>query len=145
MLSFPVKERGRDKKCSMFYCKKMFVGTDSSTLQKGLQNRSELVHWILYCHDCFCFPCLSAELFPQLEGDCLSPSFAHREAVATGLGFWELGMSCLLRALVFSNVWNGGLSDWIPALGLMECSAKGVAVFIYIWFGLKQEQICRWI
>lgn len=41
MLSFPVKERGRDKKCSMFYCIKMFVGTDSSTLQKGLQNRSE--------------------------------------------------------------------------------------------------------
>lgn len=99
------------------------------------------MHWVLYCHDCFCFPCFSAELLPQLG--VLFSSFALTGAVAAGLGSWQLGVNPLLRALVSSTVWIGGLSDWIPALGLRECAAKGVAVVIYIWFGLKQEQICR--
>lgn len=50
--------------------------------------------------------------------------------MATGLDFWKLGMSPLLRALVFSSVLNGGLLDWIPALGL-----RGSCFYLHlVWF-----------
>lgn len=132
--------------------KNVILGTDSSTLQKGLQSRPELMHWVLYCLDCFCFPYWSTELFPQLEGglrtmqnkNCIC---AHADCGQQLVGrSWFLGMSPLLRTLFFSTVWKGGLSDWIPKLGIRECSSKIVAVvIIYIWFGLKQEQTCRGI